>query len=207
MGLRLLGRELPVSHELGDERVIVGQLRELAAPYEIRARVAHVADRHLAVVDERDGHRRSHPGRLVVLARALVDPAVRLLDELDDALFGRQRARRRLLARRGRSETRGDVARARASHAVRDCEERRLADERVFVAPALAARVRDTRHVAQPHRSYRSSVSPTRTRSPLASFRGFVSRAPLTNVPFVEPTSSTQTPSRRGWKRAWRMDA
>ena len=33
-----------------------------------------------------------------------------------------------------------------------------------------------------------------------------MTRAPLTNVPFVEPTSSTQRPSGRGSSSAWRVE-
>jgi hypothetical protein len=39
------------------------------------------------------------------------------------------------------------------------------------------------------------------------SRRGRSIRVPFTNVPFVEPRSCTQTPSRRGSKRACRADA
>jgi hypothetical protein len=52
------------------------------------------------------------------------------------------------------------------------------------------------------HRSYRRSVSPIRTMSPGASCVGRPRRVPFTYVPFVEPMSSTHTPSRRGSTRA-----
>ena len=57
------------------------------------------------------------------------------------------------------------------------------------------------------HVSNLRSVSPTRTRSPAASLRARLSRTPLTNVPLVDPTSSIQTPSRRGSTRAWFAEA
>src|SRR4029450_10286457 len=57
------------------------------------------------------------------------------------------------------------------------------------------------------HGSNLRSVPPTRTRSPAASLRARLSRTPLTNVPLVDPTSSIQTPSRRGSTRAWFAEA
>ena len=48
---------------------------------------------------------------------------------------------------------------------------------------------------------------PTRITSPGVSRCGFASFVPFTYVPFVEPASETQTPSRLGSSRAWRADA
>ena len=99
------------------------------------------------------------------------------------------------LVQRVGGERRGDLAGARAAHAVGDREERRLEDVRVLVVVPLAARVgadlllADLRVTA--HGSNLRSVSPTRTTSPGASRRSRVRRMPLTNVPFVEPMSST----------------
>ena len=108
MGLRLLRRELAAAHELGDERVVVGELLELRR----RARGRRASRRR--------GRRRRaspstsatvivvpipRPGRVVV--RALEDPPVRLLDQRRDALSGRARRRRPRRARppRGRDAT------------------------------------------------------------------------------------------------------
>ena len=79
------GRELAAPDELGDERVVVGQLLEPVVAQQVGARVADVADRDRPVVlDQRDRHRRAHPGGCRVGRGALVDAAVRLLDQLDD---------------------------------------------------------------------------------------------------------------------------
>jgi len=112
----------------------------------------------------------------------------------------------RLVERTGR-ERRGDLAGACAAHPVRDREERRAQDERVLVLTALPSRVGRRRGLAELHGSNLRSVSPTRTTSPAASRRSRVTRMPFTNVPFVEPMSSTQIPSRRGSIRAWRVEA
>ena len=56
-----------------------------------------------------------------------------------------------------------------------------------------------------PRTSARSRRRARRRRS--TSFRGRSMRTPFTNVPFVEPRSCTQTPSRRGSMRTWRADA
>ena len=58
--LGLLGRQLAAADELGDERVVVRDLLELAVADEVGARVADVADRDDAVLDERERHRRAH---------------------------------------------------------------------------------------------------------------------------------------------------
>ena len=93
---------------------------------------------------------------------------------------------------------------AGAAHAVGDGEQRRLADPGVLVAPALPARDWRgrccVRRSIMPRTSGRSRRR-ERGRRP-RSLRALESRTPLTKVPFVEPTSSIQTPSRRGSTRA-----
>ena len=59
------------------------------------------------------------------------------------------------------------------------------------------------RAVAEPHRWYSSSVSPTCRRSPSWSLRRPSTRSPFTYVPFVEPRSMTQVPSSPLSTRAW----
>ena len=86
MVLGLLRRELPLADELGTSEWSSVSCSSSPSRKEVRARVADVAERHRRVLDERDGHRRAHPGGLGVLARALVDAAVRRLDQRDDAL-------------------------------------------------------------------------------------------------------------------------
>ena len=54
------GESSPAADELGDERVVVGQLLELAVADAVGARVADMADRDAVVLDERGGHRRAH---------------------------------------------------------------------------------------------------------------------------------------------------
>src|SRR5205823_343263 len=90
---------------------------------------------------------------------------------------------------------------------VGDREQRGAADVRILVVPALAPRIGARVALSELHGSNLRSVSPIRTTSPATSRRSRVSRIPLTNVPFVEPMSSTQIPSRRGSKRAWRVEA
>jgi hypothetical protein len=78
--LGLLGREPPGADHLVDERVIVRQTLEVTAAQAIRAAVAHVGDRDLAVADGERGHGRAHAGERVVLLGKVVDALVRLLD-------------------------------------------------------------------------------------------------------------------------------
>ena len=61
---RLLRGELAAPHELGDERVVVGQLLELLVAQPVGARVADMPDRDLPVgLEDRNRHRRAHPRR------------------------------------------------------------------------------------------------------------------------------------------------
>ena len=93
-------------------------------------------DRPGGGVHERDRHRRAHPGGGRVLARALEDAPVRLLDQRGDPLLPAARVRVGLIEHRG-GEARRHLARLGAAHPVRDREERRLADVGVLVvAPA-----------------------------------------------------------------------
>ena len=121
-------RQLAAPHELGDERVVVGQLLELVVAQEVGARVADVAERDDAVrrLDERDRHRRPHARGAGVVDRALVHAPVRLLDQLRRRAARRRRSRSRSL-QRGGGERRGELAGLRAAHAVGDREERRRA--------------------------------------------------------------------------------
>src|SRR6185503_13629355 len=152
--------------ELGDQRVILGQLLQLAVADQIGARVADVADRDAAVLDERDRHRRAHAGGGGVLRLALVDPPVGLLNQVVDPLLAARQLAGLVAQRRG-CQARGELARLGAAHAVGDSEQRRLADVGVLVVPPPPAGVRDAGRLAEPgHASYLSSVSPTRTMSP-----------------------------------------
>ena len=122
---RLLGRELAAAHELGDERVVVGQLLELLVAQPVGARVADMADRDLPVgLEHRDGHRRAHPRGCRVGRGALVDAQVRGLDQRDDALLAAWRRVELGLGDGARRERRGDLAGLGAAHPVRDGEHR-----------------------------------------------------------------------------------
>ena len=70
------------------------------------------------------------------------------------------------LLERGRREPRGDLARLRAAHAVRDREERRLADEGVLVVRPPPPGVGERARATGSHASTCRSVWPMRTTSP-----------------------------------------
>jgi hypothetical protein len=61
MALRGVGRELAPAHELGDERVVVGELADPPAAHEIGAAVADVREREPAAAREQRDQRGSHP--------------------------------------------------------------------------------------------------------------------------------------------------
>ena len=115
---------------------------------------------------------------------------------------------RRAVLQRGRSDAGRDLARPRAAHAVRDREERRLEDERVLVAHPASRPVSVTRRrAADPHACTCSSVAPILITSPTFASSALFSFEPFTNVPFVEPRSSTHAPLGRGSMRACVADA
>ena len=161
-----------------------------------------------AALDERDGHRRSHPRR----RRDRRSRARRRGGSPPGSATSRfsgpdARAGIGLLERRGR-ELRRDLAGLRAAHAVGDREERRRDDVRVLVPPALLARVARAARTAptlMPRTSARSRRRGRRRRA-RACAAGRCGRRSR-SVPFVEPRSCTQTPSRRGSMRACRADA
>ena len=190
MHFGFFGGELAAPYELCDERVVVGQLFERTSRRRY-ARIADMADRHCAVlVKERDRHRRPHPrGGLVECA--LMHAAVRFLDQLGHAALSVPAVAVTALLQRVRRERGSHFARLGAAHPVRHRKQRRVADERVLVPAPLPPRIRLGVPLADFHDSNRRSVSPIRTTSPGARRRSRVRRIPLTNVPFVEPMSST----------------
>ena len=106
--LRMLGRlllgQLPLPDELVDERVVLGQARQLAVAEQIRAAVADVGDRHLGVIEVRGREGRPHPLATVLGARAIVDPVVGLPDAIGESLLRACRSRA-APARRSRSRS------------------------------------------------------------------------------------------------------
>ena len=146
-----LRRQLPRPFQLGDQRVVLGQLDELVAAQPVGAAVPDVADADGVAVDERRGQRRAHPATRLVAQRQLVDAAVRLLgDLLELALRGLLRIAR--VAERLGGDPRRDLAGARAAHPVRDGEDRRREHEVVLVRLALAADVGQPRLFDHPQR-------------------------------------------------------
>jgi len=162
----LLGGEPAAPDEVGDEGVILGQLLEPSVAQAVGPRVADMADDQRVAADEGGRDRRPHPGDLRVVGCALVDAPVRLLDDRRQPLLRLELVRPVELAEGRCGESRGDFAGLRASHAVRDREERWLDDERILVPPPFAARVGEAGAVQDLHRSNLSSVSPIWTRSP-----------------------------------------
>src|SRR5439155_19390622 len=122
-----------------------------------------MAEGNVPVRGERHRHGRPHSRGGGVLARALVDAPVRLLDQLGNATLAAAR-RALVLADGAGGKARRELARLRASHPVGDREERRLDDVVVFVPAPLLARVGAVAELRNRHASYLSSVSPLRRR-------------------------------------------
>ena len=190
----LLGREPALAHELLDEAVVVGELRERAVVQEVRARVADVADEQaVAAGDDDRGHRRAHARAASGRPRAFSSTAS--LASVIASLIGapvRDRGAQRL--DRG---PRRDLAADVPAHAVGDREQREpvVDDERVLVVVADAARCRERRTPRrESSRAFASrTVSPICTWSPLRTRAVLATCLPFTNVPLVEPRSSTHS--------------
>ena len=158
MHLGLLGRELAAAHELGDERVVVGQLLELAVAQQVGARVADVADR-------RRCRRPATSATVIVVpipeaaaslsARSWTRRFAAWISSTTTLLGAPGRVERRVSRSALGGERRGDLAGLGAAHPVGDREERRVADVGVLVVPALAAGVR-----ARPTPARSSSLEP-----------------------------------------------
>ena len=176
--LRLLGRELAAPHQLGDERVVLGQLLQLAVADQVRARVADVPERDL---------RRSRRAR-----RSSSCPCRRRSGRCSS---GRRRAgsppgsRRRSAALPPSSAPLSFSAAAASREATSPACAPPIPSATAksggsttyesSLLPALAAGIgrRHRRDAPRASRvSYLSSVSPTRTTSPCASRRGRSSR-------------------------------
>ena len=105
--LRLGVRDLALAPHLLDQRVVTGQLLELAGPQPVGTAVADVADRHLfgLEIDDRGRGRRPHPGQAGVFAGQLVDRAVGALDRLLQDLLRRTRRQPKTGGTHGRQGT------------------------------------------------------------------------------------------------------
>jgi len=179
MRLGLLLGQLSRARELGDERVVLGDLLERAVTEAVRARVADVPERDPALVDERQREGRPHSGERQVLLRLLVDATVRGLDQRVDPLLARPLPVLAFLQRL-RGEPRGHLSGLRSAHPVRDREKGRFADEDVLVVPPAAAGIGLGDELEQGHRSNLKSLSPILTMSPGSRRFGRFSFTPFT---------------------------
>ena len=169
-----------------------------AVPQQVRARVPDVRDlgprlpAGAAEANRDDG--RPHPGEPLVALADGEDPAVRLLYGGLEGGPGLE------LPEHVDGDVARHLARLEAADAVGDREQRLVAaladEERVLVVGADLARVGgaegfEVQHSPGAYSSYLKVVEPTRTVSPCLRGVAPTVLRPLTNVPLVEPRSST----------------
>ena len=136
-----LGRDLAAALELRHQRVVAGELLELAVAQAVGAAVADVAEADLVAAHLGRGERRAHAAVGLVGHGQLVDAPVGLAQDARELRLGRLAGVATRPRRRSAAMRRGHLARLRAAHAVGDREERRVEHQRVLVDAALAAHV------------------------------------------------------------------
>src|SRR5581483_6414053 len=179
---------------LGDV-LILGQLFDLFSAQQIRTAVADVRERRLVAFEPRGRNRRAHARDVVVGARAFPHGSIGFRDRFAQHFGSRQS----LLAEQARfplrenfeRHRRGNFAGLVSTDAVGDRDEWEVGEERVLVLIADASWVGQRRnsevHYARASRTDR----PTATVSPGRRMTGRVNGRSFTNVPLVEPRSST----------------
>ena len=137
----LLFGQLAATHELVDQRVVLGEALQRPVAKQVRPAVPDVGDRQARVIHIRRGEGRSHPRAPVLLARALVDALVRSAHPVGQALLGAAVIRQGSFEGLDR-ELRSDLSGLRSAHPVRDDEHRGAGEGAVLVLSALSAGVR-----------------------------------------------------------------
>ena len=202
------GAQLAAADELGDERVVVGELLQPSPPGSGR-RANRRRGRSRLRRPRRARRSSSSPSPRPRGPRSLARKTRRFASSISAATRASPPApsfplsckrRRRPGSKRPRPPSRRPCRRRPRTAAAA----RRTRPRCAGASPAVGER-RCARRL-QPHSSYLRSVSPTRITSPgSASAAGHL--MPFTKVPLVESESSTQTPSRRGSMRAWWTEA
>ena len=204
---------LPGLNKVGHKRVVAGELLHLPLMQKVGARVAHLGDDELVLLQHSGGAGAAHAGAADALAGGADDGEVRLFHGLSQSRgIG---VRRRAVA----DDVHGDFGcyfpRGVAAHAVAHHVQRRGNGQRVLVVLAYAADVGATAEssaallaLCPGHYWFltRMSTSPMVTRSLLRRATGSWTGRPFTAVPFFEPRSSTKRFWPISWKRAWRPD-
>ena len=186
MHLGLCLGDLAGFHHAGDQRVVVGELAERARTHQVGAAVPDVGQAELAALVDRGRQGGTHAGDGRVFLRTLEHGAVGLLDLLGErALVAVEE-----LFDRVQGQVGGDLAALVPAHAVGDRVERGLHQVGILVALPNPADVGGDPDV-DPHRRSSTTVVPSEMRSPGWTRAGAASRWSFTEVPFVEPRSST----------------
>jgi hypothetical protein len=158
----LLGGDPAVVDERLHERVVVGDLRELAVTDQVGARVADVAEREPPTGEEDRGEGGAHALEL----RGLADDLAQVLAALEDGLAHglEQVSGRRVVVEvleRGDDDLAGDVTGGVPTHAVGDRQQPRPGVDRVLVVATDEAAV-GARRIAQDEGHAASSSTPRR---------------------------------------------
>ena len=196
---------LAVAHPLLGQAVVVGDLGHLALGEDVGPGVADVGQRQhvpaLGAAHQRHGgQRRAHAAEVGVGLALVPDGGVGLREGLAQPVDGR-RPFEGLLERLDGDPGR-HLAADVAAHAVGDGVEVRALERQILVDGADPPDVGGGPRPQHRQRETSKTVEPIWSRSPLPSRTACVICSELTNVPLVEPRSSTQSWSLRRNRRA-----
>ena len=158
VGAGLFRRELALADQLGDQRMVTGQLLDRAVADQIGAAVADVRQESLGVADDQRRAGGAHADALGVAVTVLVHDAVGGTQRADQIVQRRPVALTIRAQQRLDREPARDLAGTRAAHAVGDHQQRAAlaelgralgqpAADHVLVPGALETRIAGARHL------------------------------------------------------------
>ena len=209
VAVRLLGRDAALVDQRLDERIVLGDLGELAVAQQVTAGVADVHQPKSIAREQDRGQRGAHALELGIILYVRGDGRVALPDR--GVELAQQVAARLVVVevgQRGDHQLGGDLTRGVTAHAVCERKEPRTGIHGVLVVRANQAAVAAggvSKH--QCHGRSSITVLPTRTGVPIGTRTAVVTFALSRYVPLVDPRSSTYHSEPRGDSLACRVEA
>ncbi len=119
-------------------RMVGGELADGAVPQQVEPRIAHMADRDRAVLDQRQGEHAGHPAAALVRLCAAIDAIVRSGNGGANTVLGRGMGESHGVANRFHCGLRGELSGCVSAHAIHHHEQAPLGVHPVAVLVLLA---------------------------------------------------------------------